>query len=414
VIYAALWIVSEDKMALVEVVKWNGQKGVYAIKHPATDLGTWTQLIVQETQEAMLMKEGQYFGPFAPGRHTLDTKNFPLLEKFMRIPFGGKTPFTAEVWYVNKSTALDVKWGTSSSMQLKDPEYNIMLPVRAFGQFGIKISETKKFLEKLVGTLSVFSEMELTRYFKGIVLTRTKDLIAEHIMHKKISILEISAHLSDISELLEAHLSEEFSEFGIGLTKFRVMSISTPESDPAVQQLKAALSKRAEMNILGYNYQQERSFEVMEAAAGNEGGSGAIMGAGMGAGMGIGMGAAMGGQMGGMMGQLNTTSPPPAPNTNPFGGQTVEFFVHMNGQQMGPFPIATLKQGTESGQFTKQTSVWREGMSNWLEAGQVPELQSLFAAKPPSFGGPPSFPSQPGPPSMPPTSPPNADDQDTE
>ena len=393
-------------MALVDVIQWNAPRGVYAVKHPKTDLGTWTQLIVQETQEAMLMKEGRYFGPFAPGRHTLDTKNFPLLEKFMRIPFGGKTPFTAEVWYVNKTTALDVKWGTAAPMQLKDPEYNIMLPVRAFGQFGIKIHETKRFLERLVGTLPAFTESELVSYFKGIVLARTKDLIAEHIMHKKISILEISAYLSDVSALLEQHLSTEFAEYGLALEKFRVMSISTPEDDPAVTRLKEALAKKAEMDIIGFNYQQERSFEVMQAAAANEGSAGSVMGAGVGAGMGIGMGAAMGGQMGGMMGQLNTATPPPGPGSSPFGGEAVQFFVHLNGQQMGPYPMATLKQGADSGQFTAETPVWKQGMQAWLPAGQVPELQGLFQATPPPFGGAPGGGPPPFPGAQPPASPP--------
>ena len=408
-------------MALVDVIQWNAPRGVYAIKHPTSDLGTWTQLIVQETQEAMLMKEGRYFGPFAPGRHTLDTKNFPLIEKFMRIPFGGKTPFTAEVWFVNKAIALDVKWGTATPMQLKDPEYNIMLPVRAFGQFGIKILDTKKFLEKLVGTLPAFTESTLISYFKGIVMARTKDLIAEQITHKKISILEISAYLSDISEVLEQHLAVEFAEFGLGLQKFRVMSITTPEDDPAVMRLKEALAKKAEMDIIGFSYQQERSFEVMQAAAANEGSSGSIMGAGMGAGMGIGMGATMGGQMGGMMGQLNTASPPPGPGASPFGAApAVQFFVHLNGQQMGPYPLATLKQGVDSGQFKADTPVWREGMAGWVGAGQVPALQGLFqAASPPAFGGgPPAFPGTappPGPTPGPPPGPPGASsDDDTE
>jgi hypothetical protein len=306
-------------------------------------------------------------------------------------------------------------------MQLKDPEYNIMLPVRAFGQFGIKIQETKRFLERLVGTLPAFTESELVSYLKGIVLSRTKDLIAEHIMHQKISILEISAYLSDVSELLEQHLSKEFAEYGLGLEKFRVMSISTPEDDPAVTRLKEALAKKAEMDIIGFNYQQERSFEVMQAAAANEGSAGSVMGAGVGAGMGIGMGAAMGGQMGGMMGQLNTATPPPGPGASPFGEAAAEFFVHLNGQQMGPYPMATLKQGADSGQFSAETPVWKQGMQGWVAAGQVPELQGLFQASPPPFGapagggGPPPFPGQ-QPPAAPPGPPPGppSEDPDTE
>ena len=348
------------------------------------------------------MKEGRYFGPFGPGRHTLDTKNFPLLEKFIRIPFGGDTPFTAEVWYVNQSIALDVKWGTANPMQLKDPTYNIMLPVRAFGQFGVKITNTKKFLQKLVGTLPSFKAEDLRSYFKGMVLARTKDLVAEHIMHKKISILEISAYLSDVSEILEEMLGKEFDEFGMELVKFRIISISAPEDDPAVIRLKEALAKKAEMDIMGYNYQQERSFDVMRAAAENEGAGGQVMGAGMGAGMGLGMGAAVGGQMGNVMGQMNTATPPAAPGAaNPFAGGgssgSSEYFVHMDGKQMGPYPMATLKQGAESGQFTPETPVWRQGMAGWIPASQVAELKSLFASSgPPPFGsggsgGPPPF-----------------------
>jgi len=176
-----------------------------------------------------------------------------------------------------------------------------MLPIRAFGQYGVQISDTKKFLKKLVGTLPAFDRKQLTSYFRGLLLTRAKNAIAKQIIKEKISILEISAYLDEISLALEAAISPKLDEFGIKLVNFFVKSINTPEDDPAVTKLKEALAKRAEMEIVGFNYQQERSFDTMETAAGNEGAAqSGLMGAGMGLGMGVGIGGAMGGAMGQM------------------------------------------------------------------------------------------------------------------
>jgi len=81
-------------MAVIDVVKWNATEDIYAWKFPSEELSTWTQMIVSETQEAVFLSEGRMLGPFKAGRHTLDTKNFPVISKFFKIPMGGKSPFT--------------------------------------------------------------------------------------------------------------------------------------------------------------------------------------------------------------------------------------------------------------------------------------------------------------------------------
>lgn len=282
-------------MAVVDLVKWNGNPNILAWKFPSEELSTWTQLIVNETQEAYLVKEGVYQGPFGAGRHTLTTENIPLLRTLIGIPFGGKSPFTAEVWYVNRATNLDIRWGTPDAIQLQDPKYQLMVPVRAFGQYGIRVTDAKKFLLKLVGTLPGFDVTTLSDYFKGVFTTKIKTGIANAIIKNGASVLEISTQLETLSEMLKETLSPDMDEYGIGLAQFNIHSINVPEDDPAVISLKAALAKRTEMGILGFNYQQERSFDVMQTAAGNEGSAGNVMGAGLGMGMGMGMGVPMGG-----------------------------------------------------------------------------------------------------------------------
>lgn len=286
-------------MALIPVVKYDGKADVFAWKYPDEELGTWTQLIVNETQEAVLYKGGKALDLFQSGRHTLTTANIPLLREIMKLPFGGESPFKAEVWYVNKIHSLDIKWGTSSPIQLQDPKYNLFISVRAFGQFGIQIIDSRSFLTKLVGTLSSFDDENVTNYFKGLYLSKVKDTISSYLIKKSISIVEINAYLSEISTCLQDVMVPILEEYGIKLENFYVNSISVPEDDPNVKQLKEALAKKAAMDIVGYSYIQERSFDTLEGAATNPSSTqSSLIGAGIGMGMGVGVGGAFGNQMG--------------------------------------------------------------------------------------------------------------------
>lgn len=282
-------------MAIVSVVKYDGSPDVFAWKYPDSELGTWTQLIVNESQQAILFKGGQALDVFEAGRHTLSTANIPFLEALINLPFGGQSPFSAEVWFVNKQFNLDVKWGTPSPIQIQDPVYGVFVPVRSHGIFGLQIDDAKRFLVKLVGTLPAFTKNDIVRYFRGVYVSKVKDAISTYIVEHKVGILEINMYLDELSDYLRERIAPTMADYGISLTNFYVNDISVPEDDPAVVSLKQTLAKRAEMNIIGYNYVQERSFDTLEGAATNPGsGSSDLMGAGLGLGMGFGMGGGFG------------------------------------------------------------------------------------------------------------------------
>lgn len=281
-------------MALINVVSWNSTPDIFAYKYPENNLTTFTQLLVHQTQEAALFHKGKLVSKFGPGKHTLSTENIPLLHELFGIPFGGENPFTAEVWFINKVFVLDVKWGTATPFNIRDPYYEVMIPVRANGQFGIQIQDMEQFLVKLVGMLPVFDKENLSQYLKGVLMAEATGIIAKKMVDDKISILDIAAHIIPISQQLKEVIGIELKEYGIGLLNFYVNSISVPEEDQAVKHLKSLLSKRAEMSVLGYTYQQERSFDVLDTAANNQGQMGGIMGVGMGLGMGFGVGGTMG------------------------------------------------------------------------------------------------------------------------
>ncbi len=295
-------------MSMINVLKWDAAPRVVAYRYPDCELNYKSQLIVTESQEAVLVKEGLFYGPIGPGRHTLETKNFPFLSKMVAaLTTNRKSPYTAEVWFLQKSVPLDLKWGTTDPVLVEDPKYHIVLPIRAFGQYGIMVSDSCRFLARLMGRLPAFTEKTLSGYFKGVIVTRAKDVIAATMAQENCSLLQIGTKLNELSGLLERRISEDLADYGVELRLFMVNSISTDDADPSVVQLKKALAKKAEMDIIGYSYAQERSFDALQAAAGNEGNAGSVMGAGMGLGMGVGVGSPMGNAMAAIAQNINPT-----------------------------------------------------------------------------------------------------------
>lgn len=89
--------------------------------------------------------------------------------------------------------------------------------------------------------------------------------------------------------------------------------------------------------------------------------------------------------------------PPPMPQPEP----QVQMYFYIGGQNYGPYDYGTCKQLKQNNQINEQTMAWQQGMSAWTPAGQVPELQGLFAPAMPT--GMPPMPGTPGMPPMPPT-----------
>ncbi|MGN0621565.1 MAG: SPFH domain-containing protein [Porcipelethomonas sp.] len=297
-------------MKIFDIIKYDGSNDTFVWKFPGEDFNTLSQLIVAESQEALFFKDGKALDLFGPGKYTLHTQNIPFIRRLVNLPFNGESPFHCEVYFINKVVSMDVKWGTASPIPIQDAIYKIILPICANGQFAVRVTDSKKLLVKLVGTINVFDQLTLKKYFKGVLLTNIKDYIAKELVQNQVSFLEIHSHLKDISEGIRKSLEQEFLNYGIELVNFNVNEITPPDDDPSYIQLKNALSKKAEMSVMGYSYQQERAFDVLDRAAANEGSSSDIMGIGMGLGMGVNIGGAIGGTMSNAMTNINTDMQP--------------------------------------------------------------------------------------------------------
>ncbi|MEY4604623.1 MAG: hypothetical protein RIT43_1915 [Bacteroidota bacterium] len=254
-------------MAFIDLVRWSPQDDttVYAYKYPEVNLSTYTQLIVQESQEAILFSKGQLLQKFGPGKHTLNTENIPILRNLFGIPFGGQNPFTAEVWFVNKIQAYNIEWSVTS-MNIHDVDYNTGIPIVALGTYGLKVEDAERFLIKMVGTKNVFNEYDMTSQFSGEFSTKAKSNILQFMLTNKIGIKQISAYLDGLSNHLKEVMLPFWKEHGLELTKFYVTSVEVDSTSEEGRRISDAISKQSAQSISGYTWQQEQAFGVANNA----------------------------------------------------------------------------------------------------------------------------------------------------
>lgn len=353
-------------MAIIDVVKCEMVNGEFCSKFPSDNLRIGSQLVVYPSQTAFFVKGGVICDSFQSGTYTISSENIPILGALVNLPFGGESPFKAEVWFVNHVSKLDLPWGTPQPIQIEDPKYNIIVPIRAHGQYGLKVSDPRLFFESLIGNMSSFTTEQINQYFKGKIISALNNIIAQQIIQKEVSILDINTQLMDLSISSEVLLNNVLSKYGISIVEFAIMSINFPEDDPSVVKLKEAKALVARLNVAGRDvYQMERSFDVLEKAASNEGAGGQFASMGVGLGVGAGIGNAVGNYF-----NTNPVTPPPV-------NFEQTYFVYLNGQQLGGQSVQQIASYIQQGLVTGDTLVWAVGMPAWVKLSSIPQLASL-------------------------------------
>lgn len=307
---------------IAEVIKYEGDNSTFIWKHPSEDLNSLTQLIVHESQEAIFFMNGQALDLFGPGRYTLETQNIPKIGKVLNRATGDKSPFHCEVYFINKTEQMSIKWGTDSKVQYVEPTYGFPISIGASGEMSLSVGDSRKVLIKLVGTEKYLGQQKLVSFFRAFLMTRVKTYIAQVIKANAINIFEIDENLATFSENIHKLLIPDFAEYGINLERFFVTTIVKPDDDSQYKKFKelhfrqyadiaeaklrqqtdliyaqteaqklvidsqAMATKRAQE---GYTYAQERGFDVAEKVAQNEAvGQFTNMGVGLGTMAGVG------------------------------------------------------------------------------------------------------------------------------
>ncbi|HPX76637.1 MAG TPA: SPFH domain-containing protein [Bacteroidales bacterium] len=365
-----------------------------------------------------------------PYDDTIKTANFPVLTSIVGAAFGGASPFQAEIYFINLSGNVQIKFGVPY-FDVFDPRFlDFAVPMVARGTITFNITDYKRFikLNRLINfDIEDFNNQirdAVTRYIKGVITNIPAD--------KGIPVLQMERKLFEINEIVAAYLKPILeNDFGVNMKRLDLAAIEVDKESEGYAELRKVTAEQTTKTILAQadvniknmedmqninaqnmdetlriqreesqraqKLQTETNFigthalnqqtEVLKTGAESLGNMG-NMDMGEGGGMnpaglitGMMMGGAMGNQMAGMMNQIGQNmnqplnSPPPPPQ--------IQYSVSVNGQTAGPFNWQQLQQMVQNGQLTKNTYVWKQGMADWELAGNVQELANLFEAVPP-------------------------------
>ena len=366
-----------------------------------------------------------------PYDQTIKTANFPVLSSIVGAAFGGASPFQAEIYFINLSGNVQVRFGIPY-FDVFDPRFlDFAVPMAARGTITFNLTDYKAFIK--LNRLINFELEDFNKQIKDAVTKYVKGVITNIPADKGMPVLQMERKLLEINEIIASYLKPRLeNDFGVNMKGFDLATIEVDKESEGYAELRKVTAEQTtkttvaqtdvniknledmqginaqnmeetlriqreeaqraqklqtETNFIGAHALNQQT-EVLKTGAESLGNMGNMDMGGGGGGMnpagmmtGMMMGGAMGNQMAGMMNQMGQNmnqqqnTPPPPPQ--------IQYSVSVNGQTAGPFNWQQLQQMVQNGQLTKNTHVWKQGMAGWEVAGNVQELANLFGAVPP-------------------------------
>jgi membrane protease subunit (stomatin/prohibitin family) len=269
----------------MEVLEFLDNTGRVLVKR-VPDVGSlevkWgSQLTVRESQEAIFFRDGMALDVFGPGRHILQTQNIPVISKWVtKFGYGPDSPFRSEVVFIGKQLFPNLKWGTKEPILFRDKDLE-MIRLRAYGSFSIQVKDTLLFINKVVGTMGLFTTQSIEDYLRGMIVSKLNVVLSRILT----SVFDIPASMDQLNTMMRVELVTDFDGLGLSMHDLYVQAISLPDE---VQQ---KIDTKSGMNALG-NLDQYMKLKIADSL-GDAAKSGGGMGDGLGLGAGLGMGMAL-------------------------------------------------------------------------------------------------------------------------
>lgn len=266
----------------MEVIEFLDDSGVTLVKrmpeNGTLEIKWGSQLTVRESQEAVFFRDGKALDIFGPGRHILKTQNIPVIGKWVTsFGYGENSPFRAEVVFVGKQLFPNLKWGTKEPILFRDTDLQ-MIRLRAYGSFSIQIDDAMMFVNKVVGTMGLYTTFVIEDYLRGIIGSKLNVVLGKSLQ----SVFDISLKMDDLNLILRTELFEDFKGLGLKLHDIYIHSISVPE------EVQKMIDTKSGMNAVG-NLDQYMKLKIADSLGKGINGGGLSDGLGLGAGLGMGM-----------------------------------------------------------------------------------------------------------------------------
>lgn len=352
------WITGQ----FIDVIDWlddSNNTMVYRFDRQGNEIKYGAKLTVRESQVAIFVNEGVITDILETGIYELNTKNLPIMTSIQHWDHGFNSPFKAEVYFLNTKRFIDLKWGTKNPIMVRDSEFS-MVRLRAFGTYEIRIANPKLFMNEIVGTDGHFTTDEVESQLTNLILSKLPIVLGE----SNIAVLDMASNYENFSNYISEKIAPFFKEYGLELTKILIENISLPKN------VEKALDKRTSREVTG-NLDDNIKYQTGNAL-GSESGGGTISDM-LGVGVGLGLGQEI---RNSFREKKDKNTPPPLPTR-----KDIIYHIALDDTPEGPYNMSSIQEYITKNIIKKDTLVWRDGLSDWVEAEN--EFKQYFDATPP-------------------------------
>jgi len=334
---------------LIDIIEWNDDTDdtmAWRFSRPKSEIKNGAQLIVRPGQMAILVDQGKMADVFQPGRHELTTENMPLLSTFRGWKYGFESPFKADVLFLATKQFVGEKWGTANPIILNDKELG-PVRLRAYGTYAVRVADSRRFIEEIVGATSSFAIGQITDQLRDIVVAKMSGALAE----SNVTVFDLSSKYEEVAATAQAEIADQVKQLGLEMTQLVIENVSLPP------EVEATIDQKTRLNMLDNldRYTKLQGADAIRDAARNPNGGAA-------AGVGLALGAALGQRTNFGIAQPSL-EPPPLP--------TAMWYYAVGSERKGPVDEQALVQ---MGVLQPSTLVWKAGLSGWVPASTIPEL----------------------------------------
>jgi membrane protease subunit (stomatin/prohibitin family) len=281
----------------------DNSKGQIVFKWPDTNIRKFARAIVEPDAVAVFISQGQVMGVLQPGQHTLDASELPFLGMFVDWATNSNA-FKAEIYFVGAREFPSMRFGGRLD-EVQDPQTGLIVTLRSFGEYALRVVDPTKLILNLVGTVDVTNNEAVTGWVTQQLLKATRTTVTTQLMSGAWQILGLSMHSPDIEVGAKEGANRELSDYGIAITRLGNLDINLDDDDNA--RLKKLAGDTAYSRLAGGFLQAAQAEALQGAGQGMAQGGAAVTPMFFGAGLG------MANQMMQAPGQAAPYPPPPAP-----------------------------------------------------------------------------------------------------
>ncbi len=285
----------------------DSSKGQIVYKWPDQNIRKFARAIVEPDAVAVFMNQGQVAGVLGPGQHTLDASELPFLG--MIVDWGSNSnAFKAELYFVGAREYPNCRFGGRLD-EVQDPVSGLIVTLRAFGEYALRVVDPQKLILNLVGTVDVTNNEAITGWVAQQLLKCTRTAVTTQLMSGAWPILGLSMHSPDIEAAAGPATNQQLADYGLTISRFGNLDVNLDDDDNA--RLKKLAGDTAYSRLAGGFLQAAQAEALQGAGQGMAQGGGAVSPMFLGAGLG----------MAGQIMQPMQGAPPPPPGAFAGGGQ---------------------------------------------------------------------------------------------